>query len=122
MGRRAAKPVRLPDFIRPQLATLVNAIPKGDQWLHEIKFDGYRILCRIDNGQVSFLTREAQDWTNRFKTLAIPAGKLEVQYAFLDGEVVALDANGVTNFQLLQNSLKQDTSSNLVYYVFDLLH
>ena len=122
MGRRAAKPVRLPDFIRPQLATLVTAIPTGDEWLHEIKFDGYRILCRIDNGQVSFLTREAQDWTNRFKTLAIPAGKLEVQYAFLDGEVVALDANGVTNFQLLQNSLKQDTSSNLVYYVFDLLH
>jgi bifunctional non-homologous end joining protein LigD len=122
MGRRAAKPVRLPDFIRPQLATLVNAIPKGDEWLHEIKFDGYRILCRIDNGQVSFLTREAQDWTNRFKTLAIPARKLEVHYAFLDGEVVALDANGATNFQLLQNSLKQDTSSNLVYYVFDLLH
>ena len=122
MGRRAAKPVRLPDFIRPQLATLVNAIPKGDEWLHEIKFDGYRILCRIDNGQVSFLTREAQDWTNRFQTLANPARKLEVHYAFLDGEVVALDANGVTNFQLLQNSLKQDTSSNLVYYVFDLLH
>jgi bifunctional non-homologous end joining protein LigD len=122
MGRRATKPVRLPDFIRPQLATLVNAIPKGDEWLHEIKFDGYRILCRIDNGQVSFLTREAQDWTNRFKTLANPARKLEVHYAFLDGEVVVLDANGVTNFQLLQNSLKQDTSSNLVYYVFDLLH
>jgi len=122
MGRRAAKPVRLPDFIRPQLATLVNAIPKGDEWLHEIKFDGYRILCRIDNEQVSFLTREAQDWTNRFKTLANPARKLEVHYAFLDGEVVALDANGVTNFQLLQNSLKQDTSSNLLYYVFDLLH
>jgi len=122
MGRRAAKPVRLPDFIRPQLATLVNAIPKGDQWLHEIKFDGYRILCRIDNGQVSFLTREAQDWTNRFQTLANPARKLEVHDAFLDGEVVALDANGVTNFQLLQNSLKHDSSSNLVYYVFDLLH
>ena len=119
---RAAKPSRLPDFIQPQLATLVDSIPQGEEWLHEIKFDGYRILCRIERGHVSFLTREAKDWKARFKALQNAAMELPVRQAFLDGEVVALDANGLNNFQLLQNSLKQNTSSNLVYYVFDLLH
>src|SRR5215470_5423613 len=122
MGRSAEKSVPLPDFIPPQLATLVSVVPEGDEWLHEIKFDGYRALCRIDNGQVTFLTREAQDWTNRFKALIAPARQLNVRRAFLDGEVVALDANGRNDFQLLQNSLKRDIGSNLVYYVFDLLH
>ena len=119
---RAAKLSRLPDFIQPQLATLVNSIPQGDEWLHEIKLDGYRILCRVDGGRISFLTREAQDWTDRFKALADAAQELPVRQAFLDGEVVALDADGINNFQLLQNSLKQNSSANLVYYVFDLLH
>jgi bifunctional non-homologous end joining protein LigD len=119
---RASKLTGLPDFLQPQLATLVNSVPQGDEWLHEIKFDGYRILCRIDGGRISFLTREAQDWTDRFKALAAAVKELQVRQAFLDGEVVALDANGINDFQLLQNSLKQNSSSNLVYYVFDLLH
>ena len=119
---RSAKLARLPEFIPPQLATLVNAIPTGDEWLHEIKFDGYRILCRIDGGGVSFLTREAQDWTDRFKALANPAKELDGRQVFLDGEVVALDENGINDFQLLQNSLKRNDSAHLVYYVFDLLH
>jgi len=122
MERRGAKPVRLPDFIQPQLATLVNSIPKGEEWLHEIKLDGYRILCRIDSDKVTLLTREAKDWTDRFRTLAGAAKELQARQAFLDGEVVALDPKGLSNFQLLQNSLKGNISSNLVYYVFDLLH
>jgi len=112
----------LPKFIQPQLATLVNSVPPGDEWLHEIKFDGYRILCRVENGEARFLTREAQDWTHRFKGLVKVAEELSAHQLFLDGEIVALDANGVNDFQLLQNSLKQNNSANLVYYIFDLLH
>src|SRR2546428_485470 len=118
----AVKRAPLPEFIQPQLATLVNSIPQGDEWLHEIKFDGYRILCRIENGRAAFLTREAQDWTGRFKALAKVAEKLRADRLLLDGEVVALGPNGIDDFQLLQNCLKQNVSSNLVYYVFDLLH
>ena len=112
----------LPEFIQPQLATLVNSVPSGNEWLHEIKFDGYRILCRVENGKARFLTREAQDWTHRFSGLVKVAEELSPHRLFLDGEIVALDANGVNDFQLLQNSLKQRSSAHLVYYVFDLLH
>lgn len=112
----------LPQFIPPQLATLVNSVPPGNEWLHEIKFDGYRILCRVENGEARFLTREAQDWTQRFSGLVKIAEELSPHQLFLDGEIVALDANGVNDFQLLQNSLKQNSSANLVYYIFDLLH
>ncbi|HEX9272733.1 MAG TPA: DNA ligase D [Candidatus Binatia bacterium] len=118
----AARKSKLPAFVRPQLATLVDSVPQGDEWLHEIKFDGYRILCRIDNKRAKFLTREAQDWTGRFDALVGAAQGLPVHQALLDGEVVALEENGTTNFQLLQNSLKQNNTANLVYFVFDLLY
>jgi bifunctional non-homologous end joining protein LigD len=117
-----AKMGKLPRFVPPQLATLVDSVPQGDGWLHEIKFDGYRILCRIDGGRVSLLTREAQDWTHRFETIAAAAAELPAKEAVLDGEVVALEEDGTTNFQLLQNSLNQKARANLVYFVFDLLH
>ena len=112
----------LPEFIQPQLATLVSSVPRGDEWLHEIKFDGYRILCRLDTGKARFLTREAQDWSHRFGALSHIAEQLRSHRLLLDGEVVALDAQGVNDFQLLQNSLREGVSGNLVYYVFDLLH
>jgi bifunctional non-homologous end joining protein LigD len=113
---------RLPDFVAPQLATLVDRVPQGDDWLHEIKFDGYRILCRISNGKISLITRNRQDWTERLSFLAQAATELPVERALLDGEVVALNENGTSNFQLLQNSLSTHASDNLAYYVFDLLH
>jgi bifunctional non-homologous end joining protein LigD len=119
---QSAQGTPLPEFIQPQLATLVNSVPSGDEWLHEIKFDGYRIFCRVENGAARFLTREAQDWTDRFSGLVKIAEELSPHRLFLDGEIVALDANGVNDFQLLQNSLKQNRSANLVYYTFDLLH
>ncbi len=100
----------------------VDSVPQGDEWLHEIKFDGYRILCRIDNKHARFLTREAQDWTGRFGALVEAAQGLPLRQAFLDGEVVALEENGKTNFQLLQNSIKQNNTATLVYFVFDLLY
>jgi len=117
-----ARKSKLPAFVRPQLATLVDSVPQGDEWLHEIKFDGYRILCRIDEGRAKFLTREEQDWTRRFGSLVEAAQDLPAKEAFLDGEVVALEENGVTNFQLLQNSLKENNTAILVYFVFDLLY
>jgi len=119
---QTTKRTPLPKFIQPQLATLVNSVPPGDEWLHEIKFDGYRILCRVEDGKARFLTREAQDWTHRFSGLLKIAEELSPHQLFFDGEIVALDANGVNDFQLLQNSLKQNSSANLVYYIFDLLH
>lgn len=117
-----ARKAKLPAFVRPQLATLLDSVPQGDEWLHEIKFDGYRILCRIDNRRAKFLTREAQDWTGRFGALVEAAQGLPVHQVLLDGEVVALEANGTTNFQLLQNSLRQKNTAILVYFVFDLLY
>ena len=117
-----ARKSKLPAFVQPQLATLVDSVPQGDEWLHEIKFDGYRVLCRIENRRAIFLTREAQDWTRRFGALVEAAQRLPVHQAFLDGEVVALEENGKTNFQLLQNSLKQNNPATLVYFVFDLLY
>ena len=117
-----ARKSKLPAFVQPQLATLVDSVPQGDEWLHEIKFDGYRVLCRIDNKHARFLTREAQDWTGRFGALVEAAQGLPIHQAFLDGEVVALEENGKTNFQLLQNSLKQNNTATLVYFVFDLLY
>jgi bifunctional non-homologous end joining protein LigD len=119
---QGARKSRLPDFVAPQLATLVDHVPQGDDWLHEIKLDGYRILCRISNGRISLITRNRQDWTQRLSFLAQAAPELAVDSALLDGEVVALNENGTTNFQLLQNSLSAHTSDNLAYYVFDLLH
>ena len=119
---RGAKKAKLPTFVRPQLATLVDDVPRGDAWLHEIKFDGYRILCRIDNGRAVLLTREAQDWTGYFRSIAEAAKKLPVSQALLDGEIVALEEDGTTNFQRLQNSLRQNATANLIYFVFDLLY
>jgi bifunctional non-homologous end joining protein LigD len=113
---------RLPDFVAPQLATLVDRVPQGEDWLHEIKFDGYRILCRISDGDICLITRNRQDWTERLSFLAQAAKQLPVNQALLDGEVVALNEDGTTNFQLLQNSLSTHASDNLAYYVFDLLH
>src|SRR5262249_44689498 len=95
----------LPDALRPQLATLVTDAPSGDDWLHEIKFDGYRVLCRIDGGSARLFTRSGQDWTEKFPDVARDAEKLPIRRAWLDGEVVALGADGISSFQRLQNAL-----------------
>src|SRR5258706_9467214 len=119
---RNSEKVALPQFVPPQLATLVDAVPQGEDWLHEIKFDGYRVLCRIHNRRAVFLTREGHDWTKRFDFLTAAALPLPLRDVLLDGEVVALRADGATDFQLLQNSLNEHTDADLVYFVFDLLH
>ncbi len=117
-----APAAKLPEFVELQLATLVDQVPSGDEWLHEVKFDGYRALCRIDDGKVSFLTRNGLDWSGKFSALGKAAAALSCRRALLDGEVVVLDPSGVSDFGALQDALSRKDGSRLVYYVFDLLH
>jgi len=114
-----AKQAKLPRTFKPQFATLSVAAPVGDDWLHELKFDGYRILAFISKGKVRLVTRNGKDWTHRFPSLAAAITELPVDSAILDGEVVSLDAHGRSNFQELQNFLRRGDDSTLVYYVFD---
>jgi bifunctional non-homologous end joining protein LigD len=111
----------LPAWVAPQLATLVATPPEGDDWVHEVKLDGYRILLRIERGRVRLLTRNRQDWTARFPTVAEAAASLPVKEALLDGEVVALDRAGVSSFQALQQSAELAAGRTIVYVAFDLL-
>lgn len=112
----------LPDQVDVELATLAAQVPEGHQWLHEIKFDGYRMICRINRGKVTLITRRHQDWTNRYHTIAAAAAKLPVDSAILDGELVALLSTGISSFQALQNAGKPGSDARLAYYAFDLLY
>jgi bifunctional non-homologous end joining protein LigD len=107
-----------PSFLSPPLATLVDAPPVGDQWRYEMKFDGYRILAFIHDGQVRLHTRNGKDWTAKFPVIAAEVAGLGTQ-GILDGEVVALDRRGVSQFQALQTAISDRDDRSLVYYVFD---
>ncbi len=113
---------KLPDRVAPQLATLVDAPPDGAEWIHELKFDGYRIGARFERGRVRLFSRNAKDWTARFPEIATALGQLPVRNALLDGEVVAISANGASNFRRLQEALSSERTEQLVYQAFDLLH
>ncbi len=122
-GIPGAKKAALPKGgIEPELATLVDAAPPGDEWLHEIKFDGYRVLCEVDDGNVHLWTRRGKDWSDRFRPVVEAAARLPVRQALLDGEVVVLEADGRTSFQALQNALTGGRDKDLVYFAFDLLY
>lgn len=111
----------MPDRIVPQLATLVRTPPASGRWLHEVKYDGYRMLARIVDGQARLISRTGKDWTDAFRSVAEALGRLPVKTAWLDGEVVVLDDNGRTSFQALQNAI--DTrSGRLTYFAFDVLY
>lgn len=116
----AKKSVKL-QFIEPELSLLVGAPPKGNDWVHEMKFDGYRIQAHVQNGSVKLFTRSGQDWTHKYKTIVDSLTKIKVQDAILDGEVVALDQKGRSDFQALQIAMKARHEKSLVYYVFDLM-
>jgi bifunctional non-homologous end joining protein LigD len=106
----------------PQLATLVKTPPEGDRWLHEIKFDGYRIGCVIAGGSVRLITRKGNDWTDHFPEIVAAARTLKVRDALIDGEVAMLMADGRSSFEALQQALAGSTSrAPLVYLAFDLL-
>jgi bifunctional non-homologous end joining protein LigD len=111
-----------PDFIPPELATLVDKPPEGEQWLHEIKFDGYRILAFKKGNEVVLKSRNNKEWTSDLGEVAEAIASLPFENLILDGEVVALDKQGHSSFQLLQNSFKSKKPIPLVYFLFDILY
>ena len=115
-GARRAK---APTTFKPQLATLADHIPSGDNWLHELKFDGYRCLAFIDEAGARLVTRNGNDWSQRFPTIIEGVERLTIANGVLDGEIVSLDDDGRSDFQLLQNQMNRDHDQSLVYYVFD---
>jgi bifunctional non-homologous end joining protein LigD len=122
MPARRAPSEAPPEFIAPQLATLVSTPPKGAGWIYEIKLDGYRILARINGKDVRLFTRRGNDWTADMQHLAEELAKLPTRSACLDGEVVVLGANGLPEFNALQNAFDRKGTQQLVYFVFDLLY
>ena len=109
-----------PDYV-PQLATLVATPPSGGEWLHEIKYDGYRIGARVRKGRVSLYTRNGNDWTAAFPEVADAVQKLELDDALIDGEAAIVLPDGRTSFQAMQNAGDPTRRGTLVYFVFDLL-
>ncbi|PNG14980.1 DNA ligase D [Stutzerimonas stutzeri] len=114
-----AKSAALPESIKPQLATLVESVPDGD-WRYEVKFDGYRIMARIDSGKVQLFTRNGHDWTAKMPQQAEALAALGLESAWLDGEVVVPNEDGTPDFQALQNAFEVGRSGTIVYYLFDL--
>jgi bifunctional non-homologous end joining protein LigD len=110
----------MPDFVMPQLCRVVERPPGGVGWGHEIKFDGYRIQLRVENGQAVLRTRKGLDWSDKFSAIVEAAGKLSD--ALIDGEVVALDENGIPDFSALQAALSEQKTDDLVFFGFDLLY
>ena len=116
---KAKQVSEMPDFIAPQLCAAVETPPSGEGWAHEIKFDGYRMQLRIEGGDVTLKTRKGLDWTDKFPAIAKEASALPD--CLIDGEIVALDANGVPNFSDLQAAIADGKTDRLVFFAFDLL-
>jgi bifunctional non-homologous end joining protein LigD len=111
--------MKMPAFIAPQLAKLTAQPPSGANWAHEVKFDGYRTQARVEKGRAKLLTRKGLDWTERFPEIAAECG--ELADCIIDGEICALNAEGASDFGLLQTALSDHKTGALVYYVFDCL-
>jgi len=131
---KPAKPRRSPDLkalgaragaapaeLEPQKATLVERAPEGEAWLHELKFDGYRLLASVARRRVRLTTRNGKDWTERMPSLAGELSQL-THDVLLDGEIAVLDEAGVSDFQRLQHALGPGSEQAIVYFVFDLLY
>lgn len=114
-----ARKAKLPDQLKPELATLVERSPDG-QWSYEVKFDGYRIMARIDHDEVRLFTRNGHDWTHKLPEQARALARLGLESAWLDGEMVVTDEQGVPDFQALQNAFEANRSGHILYYLFDL--
>lgn len=109
-------------FVSPQLATLTEKPPRGEEWIHEIKFDGYRTLAQIQNGKVTFWSRSGLDWTDKYKLLIPELRRVKLNSALIDGEIAWVDERGVSDFSYLQEALKTGKDDRLVFYAFDLLY
>ena len=119
---KGASKKKIPEFVAAELATLVKEPPEGSEWLHEMKLDGYRMLCRVEDGAVQVVSRNGKEWTGTFPSIERCIARLPVESAWLDGEVVVMDSKGRTSFQALQNALTTDHSAQLHYFVFDLMY
>jgi bifunctional non-homologous end joining protein LigD len=122
MTKIAAVRAALPKWIRPQLTQLVDAAPKGDEWLHEIKFDGFRMHARLDQGEVRLLTRNALNWTGKYPQIAAAVSSLGARQAYLDGELCGVRPDGTTSFCMIQMASDAGSAAGLVLFLFDLLH
>jgi bifunctional non-homologous end joining protein LigD len=112
----------IPDDIKPQLATLSDKAPEGEEWLHEIKYDGYRLLARIEGGKVRLITRGGLDWTGKFPELARSLSELPLDSALIDGELVHLEPDGTTSFAGLQEAISSGHTDALNFFAFDLVY
>src|SRR5947209_19768568 len=116
-----ARKAPMPEFLPPQLATLVSEPPAGAEWLHELKFDGYRMLYHLSRGKERFLSRNGKDWTEKFPGLLEALKKFPAASAILDGEIVIPDKEGRSSFQKLQQAMKS-SSSPFIFEIFDLVY
>jgi DNA ligase D-like protein (predicted ligase) len=112
----------LPDWVEPQLTQLVESPPAGDGWAHEIKYDGYRIHVRLDQGIVRLLTRSGLDWTERYEEIRQAAAMISATTAYIDGELCAVRPDGTTSFAELQAATEKGRTGALIYIAFDLLY
>jgi bifunctional non-homologous end joining protein LigD len=112
----------LPQWVRPQLTQLVDAAPEGDQWLHEIKYDGYRMHARLDRGAVKLLTRTGLDWTHKYPAIAEAVASLDARQAYLDGELCGVGPDGIRSFSIVQLASDTGNAAALVFFLFDPLH
>jgi bifunctional non-homologous end joining protein LigD len=120
---KCARKAALQDFVEPCLATLAAKPPAGDRWVHEIKFDGYRLQARIDAGKVKLRTRGGLDWTTKFgKAVTAALGRLPVRQGLIDGELVVEGETGASDFAALKTALSEGRTDRLMFYAFDLLH
>ncbi|MEO1128756.1 MAG: DNA ligase D, partial [Planctomycetota bacterium] len=117
-----ARPATQPRAFKPQLATTEAAAPEGEQWLHEIKHDGYRLIAVVKDGVPRLLTRNGHDWTDRFPGVAGKLRALPTDNAILDGEIVVLDRHGIADFGALQRSISSGDRGSFTYFLFDLMH
>jgi bifunctional non-homologous end joining protein LigD len=119
---RTSSPARHPPgFIEPCIPTLGHTVPAGRQWVHEIKHDGYRFICRRDGDRVRVFSRRGHDWTDRVPAIAEALQSLRVKSVTLDGEGVVCDANGVSDFDRLRAAVGRLGSRDAFLYAFDLL-
>jgi bifunctional non-homologous end joining protein LigD len=116
---KVRKVASIPDFVAPELCTSVDRPPNGEGWCHEIKFDGYRVQLRVEDGKATLKTRKGLDWTDKFQAIASEGSLLPD--ALIDGEIVALDHNGAPDFSTLQAAISDGKTGDLIFYAFDLL-
>lgn len=119
---KAARKAAMSAFVEPCLATAASAPPRGAKWVHEVKFDGYRLQAAVDEGEATVRTRGGLDWSEKFPTIIAAIAALPIENGVFDGEAVVEDKNGIADFAALQDALKSGRTQPIVYYIFDLLY